>query len=232
MILASEVEMAILTAPPAIYQTKQAIAYNHLRAQILSGSVEPGQRLVIDGIARDLQISPIPVREAIKQLEAERLILFTPHSGAVVAEPPDAEEVFVLLESLEQIVASAAAIKADGADCAKLELLLAELDSARESGDLGAWLRANTSFHEALARIAEMPLAADLLSRANREWERLRLLTPSRRGRIDLSAADKDHAAMIDCLRRHDAERLCQLIRAHLAAARAHFAGARRTKRR
>ncbi|MGM7700798.1 GntR family transcriptional regulator [Pseudalkalibacillus sp. Hm43] len=64
--------------------SKQQFAYKLLRARILDGTYGPGYRIVIDQIAREIETSAIPVREALRQLESDGLIQFKPYSGAVV----------------------------------------------------------------------------------------------------------------------------------------------------
>lgn len=70
---------------PTKRQNKQKIAYEFLRSKIVNGEWGPGYRIVIDQVARDLGISTIPIREAIRQLEADGLIEYKPYSGAIVS---------------------------------------------------------------------------------------------------------------------------------------------------
>ena len=65
-------------------QTKQDYAYGVLRERITSGSLLPGQRIVVNRLAQEIGTSAIPVREALLRLEAEGLVTITPHVGAVV----------------------------------------------------------------------------------------------------------------------------------------------------
>ena len=64
---------------------EQERVYRHVRERILSGTYGPGYRVVITHIARELDVSALPVREAIRRLEAEGLIVFRPNEGAQVA---------------------------------------------------------------------------------------------------------------------------------------------------
>jgi DNA-binding GntR family transcriptional regulator len=64
--------------------SKHEAAYRKIRERILDGSYEPGFRLVLSALARDLDISPVPVREAIRRLEAEGLVTFVRNVGARV----------------------------------------------------------------------------------------------------------------------------------------------------
>nr|MDA3874971.1 GntR family transcriptional regulator [Kiritimatiellia bacterium] len=85
--------------------TKQQAAYQQLRKVIMSGELQPGTRLVIDKIALDFEVSAIPVREALGQLEKEGLVVIRPHAGAVVTDIPESaiEEIFAMLEVLETV---------------------------------------------------------------------------------------------------------------------------------
>ena len=89
---------------PAI--TKQERAYRTIRERILSGAYGPGYRVVIDTLAVELGVSAVPVREAIRRLEAEGLIVYRPNAGAQVAPAEPGlydEELTVLALSLIHI---------------------------------------------------------------------------------------------------------------------------------
>src|SRR5689334_25268318 len=70
--------------------TKQERVYRAIRERILSGAYGPGYRVVIDALATEFGVSALPVREAIRRLEAEGLVIFRPNAGAHVA--PRSEE--------------------------------------------------------------------------------------------------------------------------------------------
>jgi DNA-binding GntR family transcriptional regulator len=69
--------------------SKHEAAYRTLRQRILEGQYGPGYRLVLSGLARDLDVSPVPIREAIRRLEAEGLVTFERNVGARVATLTD-----------------------------------------------------------------------------------------------------------------------------------------------
>ena len=104
----------LTTARP---RTKQEFVYQTLRSAIMRCEIAPGERLVIDDLARRLAVSIIPVREALQLLQSEGLIANVPHVGATVA-PVTREsilDVFTLLEGVEtvatRLVAERAAVK-------------------------------------------------------------------------------------------------------------------------
>src|SRR5258708_27217926 len=68
-----------------IFVNKQERTYTIIKDRIHVGSIAPLQRLNIDAIARELGVSPIPVREALRRLEADGWVRFTPNVGAVVS---------------------------------------------------------------------------------------------------------------------------------------------------
>ena len=65
--------------------SKQQLVYELLRERIVEGAYLPGHRIVLDAIIRELGISPMPVREAIRRLEAEGWVDYKPHQGATVS---------------------------------------------------------------------------------------------------------------------------------------------------
>ncbi len=79
--------------------SKHELAYRRIRQRILDGRYQPGHRLVLSTLARELDISPVPVREAIRRLEAEGLVNFERNVGARVATLGD-EDWVQLVEML------------------------------------------------------------------------------------------------------------------------------------
>lgn len=91
--------------------TKQERVYQHVRERILDGTYVPGFRIVIDALAEEFGVSALPVREAIRRLEAEGLVVFRPNVGAQVApaEPGVFDEEMTVLAVLEGYATAEAA---------------------------------------------------------------------------------------------------------------------------
>lgn len=160
----------------AAHVTKQQAVYRTLRESILRCELRPGARLVIDDLARQFQVSIIPVREAIRQLQAEGLVLSVAHVGGTVAPISHGSvvEVFTVLEGLEVVATRAAAERLTPADLTVLTDLVTAMDRAIEGGSPGLWAELNTRFHLAIAGIAGMPMLEEMLQRAFDRWERVR----------------------------------------------------------
>lgn len=133
-------------------RNKTEYACATIRSRILDGTYGPGYRLVIDQIAKELQISAIPVREAIRQLEAENLILYKPNVGAVVQLYNEDEyfEVMAMLAVLEGYATAQAAERLSPADVAKLEELNRQCRSAVDNFDFEQYGSLNRQFHIAI----------------------------------------------------------------------------------
>src|SRR5271169_2214329 len=109
-------------------QTKQERVYGVIRERILSGAYGPGYRVVIDVLAEEFEVSALPVREAIRRLEAEGLVVYRPNAGAQVApaEPGLFEDELTVVAVLEGYATAAAAPYLEPRD----------LDLLRETTDL------------------------------------------------------------------------------------------------
>jgi DNA-binding GntR family transcriptional regulator len=132
--------------------SKQERTYTVLRERILDGTYGPGYRLVIDAIARELEVSPMPVREAIRRLEAEGWVIYRANQGAQVA-PVDTgswKEVMVTLALLEGYATAAAAPELRAGDRRRLRATNKKMRGAIERLDLMQVARFNHEFHEVI----------------------------------------------------------------------------------
>lgn len=133
----------------------------------MSGALRHGEHLYLDEIARRLGVSTNPVREALRRLESEELIINRPHIGAVVAAI-DVEKIevhFMIRGVLEGLAVKLAAAHLTPAELAQLEALDGQLDQlAREEG-LSAWNECNVAFYRLLfagSRSPELVALVDL----------------------------------------------------------------------
>src|SRR5918998_3634571 len=93
------------------FRTKADLVHEELRARLLRGDLRPGDKVPIATLARELGVSAIPVREGVKRLEAEGLLSFETHKGAVVPRLDAAaiEETFAIRAELEGLAVRRAA---------------------------------------------------------------------------------------------------------------------------
>src|SRR6266545_1153305 len=139
--------MAMRLAVPkgAQPRTKGEFVYRTLRDAIVKCELSPGERLVIDDLARKLAVSAIPVREALQLLQSEGLAVNVPHVGATVA-PISKEsilEVFTVMEGLEIVATRTAAQRASGGDLEALGDIVHAMDGALADGMTEQWADMN-----------------------------------------------------------------------------------------
>lgn len=199
------------------HRTKHQFVYRTLRDAILRCELPPGERLVIDEMARRFEVSIIPVREALRLLQSEGLVENVAHVGASVApiSKQSIHEVFTVLEGLEVVATRAAAQLATPQDLATLEQIVAEMDGALVAGHYERWADQNRRFHHAITQITAMPLLQQMMERVLDLWDRVRRW--SFKGvlvhRVELAQAE--HHELLEQLRSRDLDRLEQTIRRH-----------------
>ncbi|GAB7386413.1 GntR family transcriptional regulator [Bacillaceae bacterium] len=125
------------------------MVYTFIKDRILSGDLAPGERLHIGSIAKDFQISEIPVREALQVLESEKLVTIIPHTGAIVApiSAKDLHEILELRVYLESLATFLAAPYFTDADFEELEKNLKKQEFCIAMEELGEFGEINREFH-------------------------------------------------------------------------------------
>jgi DNA-binding GntR family transcriptional regulator len=197
--------------------TKQQYVHTALRQAIVRCELKPGERLVIDDLARRLKTSIIPVREALRLLESEGLVVSVAHVGTAVAalSRQSIVEVFALLEGLETVSARAAAEAAGEDDLQDLRELVAAMDRALDTGRQSVWANLNTRFHTRIGELCGMPMIDQMLRRAFDHWDRVRRHffrdVMVRRAEV----AQREHHAILEHLHRRDLDALERTVREH-----------------
>jgi DNA-binding GntR family transcriptional regulator len=210
----------------SLHLTKQQYAYRTLRDGIMKGELAPGTRLVIDDLARRFEISIIPVREALRLLQSEGLVVSVAHVGATVApiSRQSVAEVFTVLEGLEVVATRTAAERASTQQLDQLTAIVAEMDDALDADTPQRWAELNTQFHLAISDLTAMPMLQEMMRRAFDHWDRVRRMYFSgvlvRRAR----RAQAEHHLILDHMRARNLAALESTIREHNQAALAAYA--------
>jgi DNA-binding GntR family transcriptional regulator len=184
-------------------QTKQERVYEAIRESILSGAYGPGYRVVIDALAEEFEVSALPVREAIRRLEAEGLVIYRPNAGAQVtpADPALFEEQMTLLAVLEGYATALAAPLLGESEVAQLTEINESMRTAMEHLDALRFGRLNQEFHAFLCSRCPNAALMDLLRDVARRLDAIRrtvFLQIPYRG----SASVAEHAALIELIAR------------------------------
>jgi DNA-binding GntR family transcriptional regulator len=156
--------------------TKQERAYATIRERILSGVYGPGYRVVIDTLATELEVSAVPVREAIRRLEAEGLIVYRPNAGAQVApaEPGLFDEEMTVLAVLEGFATALAAEEMDAAAVERLRAINQLMVEAMERIDALSFGQLNHEFHAAIYEHCPNPSLVEIIHDVGRRLDAIR----------------------------------------------------------
>ncbi|MEA3146593.1 MAG: hypothetical protein QOG92_1760 [Verrucomicrobiota bacterium] len=204
-------------------RSKKELVSETLRQAILNGELLPGTRLVIDDLAKQLGVSPIPVREALQQLDADGYIVLEPYLGAKVA-PIEAEsviEVFSLLETMEAVSSRTACQHMSEADFSALEMILLKMDSLINEPEL--WSQENRHFHSFICEKSGTRLIGSLMSKVLDHWDRLHRYFLKDVFARRLRQAQREHWEILKSLRTRDPARTETVVRQHAQAAMAAY---------
>jgi DNA-binding GntR family transcriptional regulator len=189
-----------------------------LRNAILSGALPAGTLLRQEDVARQFGVSRPPVREALRQLEAEGLAVSRPRRGYAVAslDPADIEEIFEIRMLLEERAAFLAAQRRTDEDVRELEALLLEMEgiATGQGRDLERFMAANRAFHERILQTSGRRRLCRMMLGLRDNVERYVRMGASITGSMD--RVRKEHRAILDAFRRGDAELTATLCAAHV----------------
>ena len=194
---------------------------DRLRTRILDGDFQDGEALRQEAIAEAYAVSRMPVREALRQLEAEGLVVFHPHRGAIVSglEPAEVEELFDLRILIEPDLIRRAAPRASAEDIRACKRALVASEAAFDSRKVARWGEANWKLHEAMYRPAQRRRSLTFVRTLNFHIDRSL--------RIQLSLTDAalerakyEHRELFEAYAKGSGTQAAKLLKAHLVAAR------------
>jgi DNA-binding GntR family transcriptional regulator len=201
---------------PIRRQTVVAMAADRLREKILRGGYPEGQALRQDALASELGVSRIPIREALRQLEVEGLVTFSPHVGAVVSTLSLGEimELFEMRALLETELLRRSVPEITSVDLERAADILEAYEAAFKAGDVATWGDLNWRFHSTLLGATDRPLTIGLLQTLHNQSDRYtRLQLSLTHGE---SRAAEEHRAILQATREQDIDAACALLHAHI----------------
>jgi DNA-binding GntR family transcriptional regulator len=190
-----------------------------LRERILRGDYPEGEPLRQDALADELGVSRIPVREALRQLEAEGLVTFSPHRGAVVSSLSldEIDELFELRAEIESDLLRRAIPKMSKEQLDRATEIVDEFQSALDSGEATRWGPLNWHFHAALYAPAGRNFTMNVLQKLHQHSDRyFRMQVLLAHGG---ARANAEHREIANAVRKKDAKMATQLMRAHILGA-------------
>jgi DNA-binding GntR family transcriptional regulator len=206
-------------ATPIQRQTIASMTVEALRERILRGDYPEGEPLRQDALADELGVSRIPVREALRQLEAEGLVTFNPHRGAVVStlSLDEIVELFELRAEIECDLLARAIPRTTKDQLDRAFDVLDDFDDALRSGEATRWGPLNWHFHAALYAPANRNFTMSILQKLHHHSDRyFRMQVLLARGG---EKANEEHRAIANAVRGKDVPSAIELMRKHILGA-------------
>jgi DNA-binding GntR family transcriptional regulator len=140
-------------------KTKKDAMVELLRDAILSGELQPGERLLQEDLAERFKVSPTPIREAIQQLVAEGVLSHSPYKSVQVAEVRQEEvrEVYLIRSVVERLAVREGVSNLKISDVKRLHTLQDEITALVQGGQHGSLIKLNRDFHMLIYEAAGMP---------------------------------------------------------------------------
>ena len=222
----SSLEPHVSAKPP----TKSETAYEQIRHWILIGRLEPGRRLDQEWLASTLQVSRMPLRQALERLVTEGLVISKPHHSAIVAPLSQAllEDIYASRRALEGMLAEIGTLKLNADVIDELSALIEAQEQAVGAHDVDAYVRLDRRFHSTLYSASGYEKSCELIERLRDMSDRyIRFFASDSHGahksilehwKILRAAEKSDGAKARELTERHISEgydTLVSIVRAH-----------------
>ena len=186
------------------YLPLRDVVFNTLRQAILKGELEPGERLMEIQLAERLGVSRTPIREAIRKLELEGLVLMIPRKGAEVAEISEKSlrEVLEVRRSLEELAIELACQRITPEELTALEEAENRFARAVEDGEVMAIAESDENYHELIYQATANDRLVQILNNLREQMYRYRLEYIKDEDRRQILVVEHEH--ILRAVRRRD----------------------------
>jgi DNA-binding GntR family transcriptional regulator len=198
------------------FRSKSKLVAEEMRAAILAGKLAPGARVSEESLASDLKVSRVPLRDALRRLEAEGYVTFVAHSEVAVNKPTvdEVEDYYSIAGALEGLAARLAVERASGEEIARLRELHQALKEAYREKDLQGYFDANSRFHGFIAETARSERLYRLIHQMRQEIQKTRILALHMPQRLDYSM--REHDQILDAFLKRNPDLAESLVLKHL----------------
>lgn len=198
------------------YLPLRDIVFQTLRKAILTGELEPGERLMETQLGEKLGVSRTPIREAIRKLELEGLVVMVPRKGAQVSQftEKDIEDVLEIRAALEALAAKLACKKMDDRAFLKLQLAIAEYQYAARDNDIEVMVEKDVEFHETIFNITQNDKLVQLFNNLGEQVHRYRIAYLKNAKEVDTVRIE--HLEILEALTNRNEELAAELATKHI----------------
>ena len=198
------------------YELLSQKVYRALKTEIIKGSLKPGTKLSEGKIAKQMEVSRTPIREALRELAAEGFVKISPNQGVVVsnASVEDVQEVLRIRGVLEGLAARLATKMISEEEIKELEKYQKQMEYYTKKDDVLAFSEMDAEFHELILNICGNNKLIQIRKNISDQAHRYRIRSLSIPGRLKYSL--KEHQEIVEALKRKDAEQADRLSQKHI----------------
>ena len=209
---------------PAPRQRISDYVYGEVLRAILDERFRPGERLSIPDLASEMDVSQMPVRQAMDRLAEDGLVEVRPRSGTFVAEPEerDIADTFDLRRALDGLAAETAVLHVTDKDITYLDATLDRMDEFAAAGNVGMQDhdRLNWEFHLFIVRLAGNEKLYEMYHQLNAHLKIAGIHVSNHDWADRVPLAQREHREMVRALARRDANSLAMVLAAHVERAK------------
>lgn len=200
------------------YKPLRDVVFETLRDAIITQVLKPGERLMEIQLADEMGVSRTPVREAIRKLELEGLVVMVPRKGAYVAgvSMKDIHEVYEVRSALEMLAVSLAAerITEEELDALERQVLRESEEEDKQDGSLADIIYIDSSFHDIIYQAAHNQRLVQFVNILQEQLQRFRAASLARPGRS--KTALEEHKKIVEALSERNCDLAAKLAREHI----------------
>lgn len=198
------------------YKPLREVVFESVRGAIISGVLKPGERLMEVQLAEKLGVSRTPIREAIRKLELEGLVIMMPRKGAYVADLSikDITDVLEIRATLEGLASSLAALRITDEEIEQLELNAMQFHKAIEADDFDGIVQADIDFHDNIFKATRNDKLMQINNNLREQVQRFRIMYISKSNKsMDLA---KEHFEIADAISKRNIDLAEKLAKKHI----------------
>ena len=218
MALNSQSERRLVPIKLDGYKPLRDVVFETLRDAIITQVLKPGERLMEIQLADEMGVSRTPVREAIRKLELEGLVVMVPRKGAYVAgvSMKDIHEVYEVRSALEMLAVTLAAerITEEELDALERQVLRESEEEKADDGDLDSIIYIDSSFHDIIYLAAHNQRLVQFINILQEQLQRFRAASLSKPGRS--KTALEEHKKIVEALSERNGDLASKLARDHI----------------
>ncbi len=201
------------------YKPLREIVFEVIRESILSGRFAPGERLMETQLAEELGVSRTPVREAIRKLELEGLVVMVPRRGAYVASMSvrDISETFEIRSALEGLAAKLAVDKITADELEAMEVTVLRMSKSIDNKDLTELVEIDEEFHDILVKASRNQRLTQMISLLREQIKRFRRASLSTLERQSLILGE--HRQILEAIAERATDKAQRLVEEHISNA-------------